>query len=337
MTDLSPAYSHLHAMAACMPLHDLSFIRVTGSDRATLLHNLCTNEIRTLPQGKACEAFFLSVQGKIVGHGNILALADSHLIVSSANQAPALLPQLDRYIIREEVQLQDQSAALTAIVVAGPLAENVLNRINLGPGPQRLHEVTTAQLDQEPLVIVRTSWLSVPTFVVILHPAAEPLLHGLLLRTPADQDAAVKVIDCPREVFEMARIENGWPWYGIDITSDNLPQEVARDAQAISFVKGCYLGQETVARIDALGHANWILRGLSCDAPGRLVAQSELRLDDKVVARVRSATHSEKLDMSLALAYVRTGFASDQTTFSIDSAKFTVHALPLSERRSCSA
>src|SRR5205814_560451 len=113
------------------------------------------------------------------------------------------------------------------------------------------------------------------------------------------------------EALEMVRIEAGTPFFGQDITDKNLPQELGRDALAISFTKGCYLGQETVARIDALGHVNQTLRGLrfaGLEIPQAGADLSTPDKPDKAVAHVTSAAFSPRLAAPLALGYVRRGY-----------------------------
>jgi folate-binding protein YgfZ len=111
---------------------------------------------------------------------------------------------------------------------------------------------------------------------------------------------------CEMDAIETRRIECGTPLYGTDITIENLPQEVNRDALAIHFKKGCYLGQETVARIDALGHVNKLLVQLKFAADAEVPArQSDLVVDGKAIGRVTSSTWSPEWNAPLALAYVR--------------------------------
>jgi folate-binding protein YgfZ len=125
------------------------------------------------------------------------------------------------------------------------------------------------------------------------------------------------------------RIEYGMPLYGRDITLENLPQEVNRNAQAISFTKGCYLGQETVARIDALGHVNRLLvvvkfAGERIPSPG-----DELQIEGKPVGQVTSAAFSPRVSKPLALAYVRTASAAPGTRLASPVGDAEVVALPL--------
>jgi folate-binding protein YgfZ len=112
---------------------------------------------------------------------------------------------------------------------------------------------------------------------------------------------------CGPEAVEAARIEAGQPFYGRDIHDRSLPQEVARDAQAISFVKGCYIGQETVARIDALGHVNRTLAGVKFAGERVPESGAELVRDGQSVGQVISAVFSPRLSAPLALAYLRRG------------------------------
>jgi folate-binding protein YgfZ len=128
----------------------------------------------------------------------------------------------------------------------------------------------------------------------------EPLRTAL---AAASTRALVSIDDA---AFEVLRIEAGTPVAGRDVTPENLPQEVARDTRAINFVKGCYLGQETVARIDAMGHVNRLLRGLLLDTrtpppPGSAILQA----DGRPVGAVTSAAFSPGRGQVVALGYVR--------------------------------
>ncbi len=114
-------------------------------------------------------------------------------------------------------------------------------------------------------------------------------------------------------VIESLRLEAGTPLYGVDISVENLPQEIARDTQAINFKKGCYLGQETVARIDALGHVNKLLLLVKFPASAAIPVGTELLAGDKVVGRVTSAAWSPQHQAMLALGYVRRELAKRGT------------------------
>lgn len=131
----------------------------------------------------------------------------------------------------------------------------------------------------------------------------------------AESREVAGLVEVTPEAFEVLRIEGGFPLFGRDLTAENLPQEVARDAKAINFVKGCYLGQETVARIDALGHVNKLLRGLQLPgavdppAPGSVIEG-----DGKSVGTITSAAYSPGWGCVVALGYLRRSHAAAGTT-----------------------
>ncbi len=120
---------------------------------------------------------------------------------------------------------------------------------------------------------------------------------------------ATDAVPCGIDVFETARIEACTPLYGRDITAENLPQEIDRDRLAISFTKGCYLGQETVARIDALGHVNRLLRLVKFSGETVPPAGTELQAadSDKPIGHVTSSRWSPKLNAPIAIALIRRG------------------------------
>ena len=132
-------------------------------------------------------------------------------------------------------------------------------------------------------------------------------MRELLLKRGRD----LGLIELDPRTFEVLRIEAGTPVFGKDITEKNLPQEIGRDDRAINFVKGCYLGQETVARIDALGHVNQILRGLRCEPSSVCPAPGWVLKDgDKRVGWITSATFSPRFGTTVALAIVRTSHSN---------------------------
>ncbi len=148
---------------------------------------------------------------------------------------------------------------------------------------------------------------------------------------PAVRDAlaAAGAEPCAAVAFEAARIEWGFPLFGRDISEKNLPQEVARDARAISFVKGCYLGQETVARIDALGHVNRTLVGVRFSSNGAPTPGMELTSDGATAGTVTSASYSPQLRAPMALAVVRRGKNTPGTRLQSAAGDSEVVALPV--------
>lgn len=297
-------------------------VELTGGDRAAFLHNLCTNEIKKLEPGRGCEAFLCNVQGKIVGYVFVFCTPDSLVLESTAGQNLRLMEHLDRYLIREDVTLTDRTTDWSEWLLAGPEAPDVLRKLGVASPPDGYLEHAPARLADTDVFLRRTDWTGDPAWFI----AGE---RRRLAELPASlESAGARPID--RSAVEIARVERGSPVYEIDISEKNLPQEVDRNEQAISFVKGCYLGQETVARIDALGHVNWTLCGLRGEQ-SPLDAGQELRGDGGVVARVTSSVYSPRLEAPFALAYVRRGHETPGTVIDSQQGQQTVIRLPLGE------
>jgi folate-binding protein YgfZ len=134
---------------------------------------------------------------------------------------------------------------------------------------------------------------------------------------------------CGQDALESPRLEAGFPIFGLDITPDNLPQEIARDTKAISFTKGCYLGQETVARIDAIGHVNRLMVGTKFPGDAIPVCGTELLSAGQKVGEVTSAAWSPRLQAPLALAIVRRTYAKPGNELETKYGPAVVVALPL--------
>src|SRR5271165_6006645 len=268
-------------------------LEVAGPDRAKFLHNLTTNDVKRLPVNRGCEAFVTSPQGKALAYVKILACADSILVCTDPGGLVLALPHFQKYGLFDDIVLEDRSETTFEFHLAGPRAEELI-RISGGklPAPGELAHVAAAVADC-PLLMIRESPTGRPGLTMIGARSSAAKVAGLLRLH--GQDLGLAELDL--ESFEVLRIEAGTPVFG-------------RDAQAINFVKGCYLGQETVARLDALGHVNQILKGLllapqaNAPAPG-----SVLEANGKHVGFVTSSAMSPGWDAPIALAMVRTSHA----------------------------
>jgi tRNA-modifying protein YgfZ len=296
-------YSALTQGAGIVDFSNRTQIEFTGADRANFLHNLCTNAVRDLPAGKGCDAFILNVKGHIVGHVYLFVCPNSIVLETVSDQAEKLLAHFDRYLIREDVQLVDRSQEWAELYLAGPEAEVLLSNLGAELPLERLaHSACRIAGCQAWL---RKTDLTSSGFLITSPRAFLPQLQSGLVDAGA--------VLCGNDAFVAARIEAGTPLYAQDITEENLPQEIDRDRLAISFTKGCYLGQETVARIDALGHVNRLLRNVKF-VPQAVIppiaaalqsgASNNEAIGQKTVGRITSACWSPRLSAPLALALV---------------------------------
>jgi folate-binding protein YgfZ len=271
---MTEGYQALRQGAAWLDLDARGRIVARGRDRARLLHNLTSNEVKKMAAGDSCYAFLLNPQGRIQADLHLLCLAD-HFLIDTDPGLREKVPQLiRRYIIADQVELEDVSAQTASIGVEGPEA------------PQLTGDFTIASL----------TVTGQPGYRIYCAPegkaAVMAQLEALGVKAATEEDARI------------VRIENGKPLYGEDIRDTTLPQET-QQMQAISFTKGCYLGQEIVERIRAQGRVNKKLQRLELDGPDLPAPGTKMQVDGRE-AEITSAVYSPHFGKAIALAYVRT-------------------------------
>ena len=294
--------------ASLFELSDRTQIEVTGRDRVKFLHSFCTNDIKKLQPEQGCEAFVTNVNGKVLGHIFVFAERDSLWIESAPGAVATLLSHFDKYVITEDVRFTDRSAEFAELLLAGPQSTELLERLGLSIAALPRYGHLSHGSDALPARSVRrVDWFDSSTWLLSTPVAQREEFHRTLTQAGARQADVNEV--------HAWRIAAGFPIYGSDITEDNLAQEVGRTPLAISFTKGCYLGQEPIARIDAMGHVNRQLCRLEI-ASGPLPEAGTPILDKpapdgKTIGTITSSTWKWRSDddKPLALAYLRSGFA----------------------------
>ena len=300
----TPGYIGLREQAARINLSARGRIRANGEDRARLLHAMTTNNIQALQPGQGCYTFFLNAQGRILADAVIWGFEDHLLIDTEPEQRSKILEHLDRYIIADDVTLEDITDQTGAILIGGPEAESTLKQMG-APIP----DGTWSHLTWNEVEIQR-----VPAGFMLVGPRnAIPPLGNL---TEATEEDARTV-----------RIEQGRPRYGEEITERYLVQEVAL-LDAVSFTKGCYLGQEIVERVRSRGQVHRLLRAIEIDAENPPAPGEKLSANGAEAGEIVSAAYSPALEKIVALAYVRTPSADPATTLTLDGFNARVVAAP---------
>ena len=282
---------------------DRTQIELTGADRAKFLHGFCTNDINRLQPGQGCEGFLTNIKGRVVGHIFVFATETSLWLDTVNGQEMVIVPHLDRYLIREDVQFVSHSDR-SELFITGLHATQLL-MLDEGLSP---YGRVARESFGHPFDIRRVDLFGSPGFLISLPHAALDTMKSSLL--------AVGCVAGSSELFESLRIAAGFPLYGIDITDENLAQEVARTKQCISFTKGCYLGQEPIARLDAMGHTNRELRRIrfapgSQPTPGAKLLAAET--DDEAGVLTSVAPLPTATGETLALGYLKTKFGKADT------------------------
>jgi folate-binding protein YgfZ len=244
--DVEPDYLALRDAVGYCGWDQFTRYLVQGADRAKFLQAYCTNDVLRLEPGQGCEAFIPNGQGKVVGFVNLFCETDRIVLETTPEQGPTLVNHLDRYVLRSDVQFLDDAPRVRRIMLAGPTAREWLSeQLQGGPLPEAQPSSRWLQWRGQPLWVARLHWLLPDCYLIAVELGQAS--------TWFDHLRSSGIRACSAGAVECRRIESGTPWLGRDITPENLPQEIGIDDRAISFKKGCYLGQETIARIDAMG------------------------------------------------------------------------------------
>jgi folate-binding protein YgfZ len=315
--------SEFETMAAHVGLVDRSDrvrLEITGPDRGKFLHNLTTNEIKRMAVGRGCEAFVTSPQGKTIGYMVILAAEDRLVARADAGGAELALPHFRKYGVFDDVSIDDVSSSTFELHLFGPQAIELARRA-AGKLPEDFdYAHIAAEIGGNAVRLVRES-PALPRGVTVIGELAAAASVKDRLR---EQGRDLGLIEVDADSFDVLRIEAGTPVFGKEVTDKNLPQEFGRDDRAINFVKGCYLGQETVARIDALGHVNQVLKGL-CFEPGSPPPEpgSVLEREGKRVGVITSAVFSPARECFVGLGMIRTTHSQSGSRLSFKAAQGT--------------
>ncbi len=290
------------ALAECglFELQNWSTVTLVGKDRSDFLHNMCTNDIRKRGCGEGCELFLTDVKGKIVAHAFASMQEDRLTLLMVPGQAGKIVSHLDRYIIREDVQLEDETESQSWSFLAGEKCNKVFEHL-AGIDSCAWQPWQNARFCSETGegLLMRCDMPGQNAFFVCCSEN-----HAAKFRAALCEAGAVA---CSDNWWTTVRVEAGLPLFGVDFTEGNLPQEVARDRQAISFTKGCYLGQETIARLDALGHVNRKLVTLQFSAKEIPQPGIQLLHEGQEVGTVTTSCWSPRLESPLALCMLRRG------------------------------
>lgn len=278
-------------------------LELTGPDAPQFLHNISTNDIKSLPLGGGCEAYFCDARARAlfvawVYHVRLADARNALWVETTPGRGEALLRHLDRFLIAEAVEMSDVTARFAQLHVAGPNAKAVLEAAlgdELPDLAEFLHMERTFGAHST-CSIRRRSPLGVPGYdLVCLNERAEGVWRMLTAAgaTPAGLTA-----------YETLRVEAGTPVYGVDIDETRFVMEVGNAPRAVSYAKGCFPGQEPIVMArDRAGRVNRSFLGLK-SLGGDVSAGSKLAKDGQEVGLVTSAARSPRLGTPLALGYV---------------------------------
>ncbi len=264
-------------------------LALTGADARSFLQGQVTNDVEGLSPGQGCYAAFLTPKGKMLGDLRILDAGDEVLLDTERVALQGLFNMIRRFSIGYDVELHKRTLERGLLSLIGPEADAIAGAADLG-------------IEEHAHAIVEIPGSGVTARAIRTDVGVDLLCNAddaTALRTALEDAGADSVSEA---AVECLRVERGRPRYGIDLDDSVIPQEAGLNERAVSFTKGCYVGQETVARLYYRGKPNRQLRGLRL--PGPASTGDELSLDGRVVGRVTSVAQSPRLG-TIALALVR--------------------------------
>jgi tRNA-modifying protein YgfZ len=284
-------YELLREGAAWLDLSQRGEIRLTGEDRARLLHAMSTNDIQSLSKGEGCQVFFLNAQGRILADANVFNLGDSLLLDTEPETGKKIAEHLDKFIIADDVTLTDEQDQWATIGIEGPRSGDELREIG-APVPQKDWEC----LPWNNGFVAKVSMTGALGFRLFLSAAQKQEIVSKL--------EAAGVAQADDEAIKTVRLEHGKPRYGEDITERYLMQET-NQLQVVSFTKGCYLGQEIVERVRSRAQIHRILTPVRIATKEVPAPGTKMTVEEKNVGEITSAAFSPAFGEVAALAYLR--------------------------------
>ena len=311
-------YDALRSTAAWLDLSSRGKIIVTGEDRARLLHAMTTNQVQQLQPGEGCYAFFLNAQGRILADANVFCRENDFLLDVEPETREPLLDHLDKFIIADDVTLDDAMDRIATVDLEGPEALALATRMGVA-----MPEKPWAHTAWNEMMVARVSFIGAPGLRFFIPTDQKPRAIELLQKAGAREAS----LDAARIV----RLEHFKPRFGEDIFTTTLSQET-QQMHAVNFNKGCYIGQEIVERVRSRGLVHRLLAGVEIDstevpAPDTRLLQGQESEGKDNIGKMASAAFSPALGKVVGLAYVRRELAEPGSALTVDGHPAVVRAL----------
>jgi folate-binding protein YgfZ len=309
-------YRAVRSGVGILDMCDYTVISLTGPDRVSFLQGMVTNDVKKLAPGTGMSAAILDVSGKILADLRVLSTEDSFMLLLREPLAQTAVAHLNRYLVADDVEIAAPDTACGMISLQGPKARAVLGAI-VPPGeiPQEMHSHRALRIGERELRAIRSTHTGEEGFDLLME------LQSLASVVAQIQKAGAPFSLCwvGLQAQELLRVEAGIPRYGVDMDENTLFLEIGLD-DAVSFHKGCYLGQEVVERIRSRGHVNRklaaiVLEGSEAAARGATVESG----GGREIGKITSSVLSPALERPVALGYVHRDFLVPGTAITVDN------------------
>jgi folate-binding protein YgfZ len=328
MTGLEEIIDGTRSSAGLFPMAGRALLEVEGSDRVRWLDGMISGDVEALEaagSGAGCYAALLTNRGAIIADLHVGRLGERFVLESARASISKIREALERFIIADDVTLTDRSADFVALGLEGPCAAEILaealgRRFELSP-----LDWSETEIDGRPVRIGAFGFSGEPAYQLYVAPNDRAALE-VALEAAGESRGAVRG-DAP--ALEVMRIEAGIPLLGAELGEDVLPPE-ARLEHAISTTKGCYVGQEIVARLRARGQVNHLLVGLRIEGDTLPEPDSSLVAGERRTGEVTSSGRSPRFG-PIALGFVRREHSESGTRVEFEGGTAEVCALPFEQ------
>ena len=293
-----------------------------GPDRVTFLHALLSNDIESLSEDSGAYTTLLTPTGKIIADFYCYRLADRVLLDVREDLFDKLFTKLQEYIIMDDVELSDVSSEYAHVSLQGSAASERL-RTTIGNSPDLSPlGISHCVWDDHPLMVIRKNELSTPGFEILLPGKA---LSEFLARMTSPEPG-IEVQKLGDQAYNVLRLEQGIPIYGVDMSEKNNPLEVGL-RESYSLTKGCFVGQEVVAKATNIGGVARLLSRIQCldqavpEAGGKVFSE-----EGQEIGWITSAAYSPGLGRPIALSYLKRVVSVPGTDCYVESGEERIRA-----------
>lgn len=293
-------------------------IAVRGDDRQRWLDGMLTCNVKKLAPGGGAHGLLLTPQGRIVGELHVLHRGDALWLETEASAIAGVIARLEKFVIADDVALEDASAQWSRLALEGAGAVALFEAL-AGTAPGAAHAVARATLAGVETVVARYGFTDADALQLFVPPAGEAAVRGALEAAGAEAASA--------EAFESRRVEAGTPWLGRELDESVLPAEAGLDGIAVALDKGCYTGQEVVARMRSRARVSHRLVGLRFAGDALPAPRSPLAGERGEVGNVTSAVRSPRFG-AIGLGFVQAALAEPGAVLRAGEAEARIVALP---------
>ncbi len=310
---LRKEYRALSSQAGLVDRSHLTKIRLLGCDSFDLLQRISTNDLNVLSPGEACSTVLTTEKGRIIDLLTVYRFSKEAGVLLCHAPAQRVLDWVRKFIVMDDVQVRDESEELGVLSIIGPESGRVLQQVLKVPlmgaegGSFRQHVIAGVEFVVLPIDPEGGSGYNL---------LAQAKACPGLLRSILAVSGAFGLIECSTQALDVVRIERGVAIYGCDFTEEVNPLEAGLE-KYVSFTKGCYVGQEVIARLETYKKLQKRMMGLRLPGSTEIDSGSTILYQGNAIGEVRSSTYSIALAKTLALAYIRSQWADSGRKVSV--------------------